>query len=127
MNILKSSWVWQLADDKLVDISTAEKDIFCKRIFPLVANLKEKVQSLVNFLKACQFSDVQLRESIDSIKASCMGLFEVLDDLRGNRVTINNKNNRSTSLSGRNSSTESDSNSENKDNDDENSDEDDQV
>ena len=30
-----------------------------------------------------------------------MGLFEVLDDLRGNRVTINNKNNRSTSLSHR--------------------------
>ena len=28
-----------MADDKLVDISTAEKDIFCKRIFPLVANL----------------------------------------------------------------------------------------
>ena len=71
-----------MADDKLVDISTVEKDIFCKRIFPLVANLKEKVQSLVNLLKTCQFSDVQLRESIDSIKASCMGLFEVLDDLK---------------------------------------------
>ena len=47
--------------------------------------------------------------------------------LRGNRVTINNKNNRSTSLSGRNCSTESDSNSENEDNDGENSDEDDEV
>ena len=88
-----------MADDKLVDISTAEKDIFCKRTFPLIANLKKKMQSLVNFLKACQFSDFRLREPIDSIK-SCMGLFEVLDDLRGNRVTINNKNNRSTSLSG---------------------------
>ena len=72
-----------MADDKLVDISTAEKDIFCKRIFPLVvANLKEKMQSLVNLLKACQFSDVQIRESIDSIKTSCTGLFEVLDDLK---------------------------------------------
>ena len=71
-----------------------------------MANLKEKMQSLVNFLKACQFSDFQLRESIDSIKASCMGLFEVLDNLRGNRVAINNKNNRSASLSGRNNSTE---------------------
>ena len=71
-----------MADDKLVDISTAEKDIFGKRIFPLVANLKDKLQSLVNLLKACQFSDVQLRESIDSIKASCIGLFEVLDDLK---------------------------------------------
>ena len=40
------------------------------------------MQSLVNLWKACQFSDVQLRESIDSIKASCMGLFEVLDDLK---------------------------------------------
>ena len=79
------------------------------------------------FLKACQFSDVQQRESIDSIKASCMGLFEVLDDLRGNRVTINNKDNRSISLSGRNGSTENDSNSENKDNDDENSNGDDEV
>ena len=78
-------------------------------------------------MKACQFSDVQQRESIDSIKESCMGLFEVLDDLRSNRVTINNKNNRSTSLSGRNGSTESDSNSENKDSDDENSDKDDEV
>ena len=47
--------------------------------------------------------------------------------LRGNRVTIINKNNRSTSLSGRNSSTESDSKSENEDSDDENSDEDDEV
>ena len=47
--------------------------------------------------------------------------------LRSNRVTINNKNNRSTSLSGRNSSTESDSNSENEDSDGENSDEDDEV
>ena len=56
-----------------------------------------------------------------------MGLFEVLDDLRGNRVTIKNKNNKRTSLSGRNSSTESDSNSENKDNDDKNSDEDNEV
>ena len=73
-----------MADDKLVDISTSEKDIFCKRIFPLTTKLKEKMQSLVNFLKACQFSDVQLRESTDSIKASCMRLFEVLDDLRGN-------------------------------------------
>ena len=71
-----------MADDKLADISTAEKDIFCERIFPLVANLKKKMQSLVNLLKACQFSDVQLRESIDSIKASCMGLFEVLNDLK---------------------------------------------
>ena len=40
------------------------------------------MQSLVNLLKPCQFSDVQLRESIDSIKASCMGLFEVLNDLK---------------------------------------------
>ena len=47
--------------------------------------------------------------------------------LRGNRVTINNKNNRSTSLSGRNSSTESDSNSENEDSDGKNLDEDDEV
>ena len=47
--------------------------------------------------------------------------------LRGNRVTINNKNNRSTSLSGRNSSTESDSNSENEDSDGETSDEGDEV
>ena len=70
-----------MADDKFVDISIAGKDI-CKRIFPLVANLKDKMQSLVNLLKACQFSDVQLRESIVSIKASCMGLFEVLDDLK---------------------------------------------
>ena len=108
-----------MADDKSVDISTAKRDIFCRRIFPLIANLKEKMQSLVNFLKACQFSDVQQRESIDSIKASCMGLFEVLDDLGGNKVTINNKNNRGTSLSGRDN--------ENKDNDDENSDEDDEV
>ena len=116
-----------MADDKLVDISTSVKDIFCKRIFSIIANLKEKIRSLVNFLKNCQFSDVQLRESIDSIKPLCMGLFEVLDDLRGNRITIKTKNNRSTSLSGRNSSTESGSNSENKDNDDENSDEDDEV
>ena len=71
-----------MADDKLIDISTAEKDIFCKRISPLVVNLEEKMQSLVNLLKACQFSNVQLRESIDSIKASSMGLFEVLDDLK---------------------------------------------
>ena len=47
--------------------------------------------------------------------------------LRSNRVTINNKNNRSTSLSGRISSTESNSNSENEDSDGENSDEDDEV
>ena len=40
------------------------------------------MQSLINLLKACQFSDVQLGESIDSIKASCMGLFEVLNDLK---------------------------------------------
>ena len=33
-------------------------------------------------MKACQFSEVQLRESIDSIKASCMGLFEILNDLK---------------------------------------------
>ena len=79
------------------------------------------------FCESLSVSDVQQRESIESIKASCMGLFEVLDDLRGNRVTINNKNNRTTSLSGRNGSTESDSNSGNKDNDDENSDEDDKV
>ena len=58
-----------MADVKSVDISTAEKDIFCKRIFPLIANLKGKMQSLVNVLKACQFSDVQLRESIDSISS----------------------------------------------------------
>ena len=38
------------------------------------------MQSLVNLLKACQFSDVQLRESIDSIKTSCVGLFEVFSD-----------------------------------------------
>ena len=82
-----------MADDKSVDM-TAKRDIFFKTIFPLIANLKEKMQSLVNFLKACQFSDVQQRESIDSIKASYIRLFEVLDDLRGNRVTINNKNNR---------------------------------
>ena len=46
---------------------------------------------------------------------------------KGNRVIINNKNNRITSLSGRNSSPESDSNSENEDSDNENSDEDDEV
>ena len=40
------------------------------------------MQSLVSLLKACQFSVVQLREPIDSIKASSMGLFEVLDDLK---------------------------------------------
>ena len=40
------------------------------------------MQSLVNLSKACQFSDVQLGESIDSIKASCMALFEVLNDLK---------------------------------------------
>ena len=40
------------------------------------------MQSLVHLLKACQFSDVQLGESIDSIKTSCMGLFEVLNDLK---------------------------------------------
>ena len=33
-------------------------------------------------MKTCQFSDVQLQESIDSIKPSIMGLFEVLDDLK---------------------------------------------
>ena len=37
---------------------------------------------LANLLKACQFSDVQLGESFDSIKASCMGLCEVLNDLK---------------------------------------------
>ena len=47
--------------------------------------------------------------------------------LRGNRVTTDNKNNRSTSLSGRNSSTESASNSENVNSDGENSNEDDKV
>ena len=40
------------------------------------------MQSLVNLLKACQFFDVQLRDSINSTKASCMGLFEVLEDLK---------------------------------------------
>ena len=40
------------------------------------------MQSLVNLLKACQFSNVQLRESIDSFKASCVGLFELLNDLK---------------------------------------------
>ena len=47
--------------------------------------------------------------------------------LRGNRVTTNNKNNRSNSLCGRNSYTESDSNSENEDSDGENLDEDDKF
>ena len=40
------------------------------------------MQSLVYLLEACQFSDVQLKELIDSIKASCMGLFEVLNNLK---------------------------------------------
>ena len=41
-----------VADDKLVKISTAEKDNFCRRIFPLVANLKKKNAIISKFVES---------------------------------------------------------------------------
>ena len=41
-----------MTDDKLVDISTAEKEIFCKRIFPLVANIKGQNAIINKFVES---------------------------------------------------------------------------